>query len=70
MIYRKPVPNPQQRAELVERVKETLTSEFGAGSDLDYAGSAWGDAGQFEVHGNLDLTQLVEEIVTKWEEIR
>lgn len=70
MIYRKPTLNPEQRAELVEKVKETLTSSNGAGNDLDYAGAAWGDAGQFEVHGNLDLAHLVEEIVEKWEEIR
>lgn len=70
MMYRKPTLNPEQRAELVEEAKQSLTSSNGAGSGLDYAGPVWGDHRQFEVQGQLDLYQLVEEIVEKWERIR
>lgn len=68
---------PGQMEQIMEAAIESLEHPDGAGSDLesfddhDYQNRMSEHYEPFvEVHGSLDLPQLIREIVAKWEEVR
>lgn len=54
------IPN---RAAVITAILDTLNDEHGAGSDLEHVGTYDLQSGYIEVRGNLDVSQLADDVI-------